>query len=476
MSDEDKDKPEGGDGFTPAPPPPQLSEEEAGVAPAAEATADDGEHTGDTILPDGSVHVPQDTAKRALEAVQILVENNRSASQQLESLMSIVLDAAEVANRSASHVTTTGGQLNKAAEKLIDGAQKTSNQSKIVLALAAAVLVGCGGTFSFIAVQLQSKVEQLDEMMLAVGKRAVDLKRRMESMDDIHTQLTELNLKQENTQSVQQAIEDKIAAIMELAKGGATKKAAEPVPAPAPTKPAEPSKKSEKADKTEKAEKPEKPEKTEATKKADAEAAEKRAEAAKARAEAAKAEAARAEAANKALLQQLAGLDALLKEQSKSVKDLNGQVTNLNGSVQHVEALKKEVETLSKQQVQQEKQRALEAERAAQELAAANARRERELKEKERELARERDRAKEREIAREREAAKERELAREREAAAAREREAAIARERELAKEREKETKAKEKTVAYNREQSRPSGNVGNEVPAYSKPAVAKPE
>ena len=482
MSDEDKDKPEGGDGFTPAPPPPQLSEEEAGVTPAAEASAESSEHADSATLPDGSVHVPQDTAKRALEAVQILVENNRSASQQLESLMSIVLDAAEVANRSASHVTTTGGQLNKAAEKLIDGAQKTSNQSKIVLALAAAVLVGCGGTFSFIAVQLQSKVEQLDEMMLAVGKRAVDLKRRMESMDDIHTQLTELNLKQENTQSVQQAIEDKIAAIMELAKGGVSKKAAEPAPAPAPAKPAEPNKKSEKpektdkAEKTEKAEKPAKPEKTEAAKKADAEAAEKKAEAAKARAEAAKAEAARAEAANKALLQQLAGLDALLKEQSKSVKDLNGQVSNLNGSVQHVEALKKEVESLSKQQAQQEKQRALEAERAAQELAAANARRERELKEKERELARERDRAKEREIAREREAAKERELAREREAAAAREREAALARERELAKEREKEAKAKEKTVAYNREQSRPTGNVGNEVPAYSKPSVAKPE
>ena len=105
MSDEDKDKPEGDDGFTPAPPPPQLSEEEAGMASAAEATADLGEHTDGTALPEGSVHVPQDTAKRALEAVQILVENNRSASQQLESLMSIVLDAAEVANRSASHVT-----------------------------------------------------------------------------------------------------------------------------------------------------------------------------------------------------------------------------------------------------------------------------------------------------------------------------------------------------------------------------------
>jgi len=74
MSDEDKDKPEGADGFTPAPPPPQLSEEEAGIPPADPASAADDEHAGGDTLPDGSVHVPQDTAKRALEAVKILVE------------------------------------------------------------------------------------------------------------------------------------------------------------------------------------------------------------------------------------------------------------------------------------------------------------------------------------------------------------------------------------------------------------------
>ena len=236
MSDSDNDKTQatGDDGFTPAPPPPQMTEEEAGIVPEGES--------GETETVDGTIAVSKDTATRALEAVQILVENNRSASQQLESLMTIVLDAAEVANRSASHVTTTGGQLNKAAEKLIDGAQRTATQSKVVLALVAAVLVGCAGTFSFIAVQLQAKVEQLDEMMLAVGKRAVDLKRRMESMDDISTQLTELNLKQESTQSVQQAIEDKIATIIEIAKG-TQKKAPEPVakaaaaqPEPAPSK------------------------------------------------------------------------------------------------------------------------------------------------------------------------------------------------------------------------------------------------
>ena len=52
----------------------------------------------------------------------------------------------------------------------------------------------------------------------------------------------------------------------------------------------------------------------------------------------------------------------------------------------------------------------------------------------------------------------------------------AAARERELAKEREKESKPKERSVAYNREQSRPSGNASTDVPAYNKPSVAKPE
>lgn len=89
-------------------------------------------------------------------------------------------------------------------------------------------------------VQLHGKVEQLDEMLLAVGKRAVDLKRRMETMDDIHAALEELNLKQENTQSVQQAIEDKIARLVDSGKLPTRKEAA---PAEAPPAPAQKSEK-----------------------------------------------------------------------------------------------------------------------------------------------------------------------------------------------------------------------------------------
>ncbi len=442
-------------GFTPDPPPPSLSPEEAGEAV-------NGEIEIANTMPDGSVAVPHDTAKRALEAVQILVENNRAASQQLESLMSIVLDAAEVANRSAAAVATTGGHVNKAAEKLIDGAKRTSFQAKLILGITGAVLVGTAGVFSFMSVQLQNKVVQLDEMMLAVGKRAVDLKRRMESMDDIHTALEELKLAQETTHSVQQAIEEKIARMSEAPKAAPR---AEPKPAPAPAKPAAANEKNEASAEAKPAPQPDK--KAEARAKADSIKAE------LAKLEAARAEAARAEAANKELLQQLTVLDSMLKDQSKAVKDLSGQFNRLQGSVSTVESVKKDVEALAQQQKQREKE-------MAEELAAEKARREQELKDKERELARERERASAREAAKERELARERERAREREAAKERE----LAREREAAKERQAAADAakaqssnKERVVSYARDQSKPNGTLpGSKVPAYTTSGGAKPE
>ena len=362
-------------GFTPEPAPPKV----------------DAVHVNN-MLEDQAIHddalgeqVPHDTAKKALEAAQILVDSNRAASQQLESLMAIVLDAAEVANRSASAVSTTGGQLNKAAEKLIDGAGKASMQAKIVLALAAAVLVGTAGTFSFMTVQLNSKVEQVDAMLLAVGKRAVDLKTRLESLDKMNATLDDINLKQDNSNSVQQAIEDKLTAAVEAVK-------AAPKPAPAPVAAAAPA-----------------PVKTAA-----------------------------ARAEGKSLNQQFAALDALLKEQSQAVKNLSGQVNNVQASVANVDSLKRDVETMTNLQRQR-------AQEATQATLAANAKREKEQKDRERELIRERDQAKERELQREREYAKERELAKERDA-------------------------VKNRAVQYSREQSSPNGSTAaNGMPSYTR-------
>jgi hypothetical protein len=186
-----------------------------------------------------NIAVPQDTAIKALQAVQVLVENNRSASQQLESLMAIVLDAAEVANRSASTVAATGNQLFKAADTLAKNNRSANVQAKLVLALTGAVLVGAAVAFSFMTMQLNEKVEQVDAMLLAVGKRAVDLKARLEAMDDINATLAELSLKQDNTQSVQMAIEDKLARVADQTRSFEPSKNNKAAPvAPTPAQPA----------------------------------------------------------------------------------------------------------------------------------------------------------------------------------------------------------------------------------------------
>ena len=98
----------------------------------------------------------------------------------------------------------------------------------------------------------------------------------------------------------------------------------------------------------------------------------------------------------------------------------------------------------------------------AEELAAEKTRREKELKDKERELARERERAREREAAKERELAREREAAKERQAAA------------EAAKAREAN---KERVVTYARDQSKPNNTVpGTKVPSYTTSSGTKAE
>jgi len=313
--------------FTPEPLPPQLDAAEVNdvLTDQVEPVHEDAAHA---------------TATKALQAVQTLVENNRAASQQLESLMGIVLDAAEVANRSASTVATTGTQLHQAAEKLSQGARSASMQNKIVLALCGAVLVGTAATFSFMSVQLHQKVEQVDVMLLAVGKRAVDLKTRMESLDDIHAALADINLKQDNSQSVQQAIEDKLSAAVEAAKSPFKSGPEKPAP----------------ADKADKAEKP----------------------------------AARVPRTSElsVLSKQFAGIDAQIKEQSTAVRALSTQVSTVQSAATSIDGLKRDVEALAALQ----KQRYQEALQASTQAAA---RIEKERKDRERELGL----AKERELA-----------------------------------------------------------------------------
>jgi chromosome segregation ATPase len=162
----------------------------------------------------------------------------------------------------------------------------------------------------------------------------------------------------------------------------------------------------------------------------------------------------KSDAQAKLLNQQLSGLDAMLQEQSQAVKDLSSQLNSIKGAVSNVDGLKKDVETLANLQ-RQRNQEALQA------INTANARREKELKDKERELARERD------LLNEREAIRERELAQERAALQA------------IPAEKTKEKiKDKDRVVQYSREQQSKLNGSGPApgMPAYTRQAGSQPQ
>lgn len=459
-------------GFTAAPPPPQVD-----GANAVDISATPAAATPHALGEGPNIAVPQDTAVKALQAVHVLVENNRAASQQLESLMAIVLDAAEVANRSASTVAATGNQLFKAADTLAKNNRSANIQAKLVLALTGTVLVGAAVAFSFMTMQLNEKVEQVDAMLLAVGKRAVDLKARLEAMDDINATLAELSLKQDNTQSVQMSIEDKLARVAEQTRYPESTKNNKPAPVPATSVTAAPvtaapasaqpaAKKTDgKADaKTDGKASP----KTEAkpVNKAESKAiTNTKTESDKNVVENTK------PAVNDQLNQQLSGLDALLQQQSKAVQELSQQLSSVKGAVSNVDSLKKDVEALANLQ----RQRNQEAAQAA--IAAADARRDRELKERElkereqkdRELLKARDALRERELLREREAMRDREIQREREAAQARAA-ATPVEPAPVAKEKPKNATF----VKYSREQANTKSDSQDNLPSYTKPSETK--
>jgi len=454
-------------GFTAAPPPPQVDGANAvDVSPDPTAAA-----TPHALGEGPNIAVPQDTAVKALQAVQVLVENNRSASQQLESLMAIVLDAAEVANRSASTVAATGNQLFKAADTLAKNNRSANVQAKLVLALTGTVLVGAAVAFSFMTMQLNQKVEQVDAMLLAVGKRAVDLKARLEAMDDINATLAELSLKQDNTQSVQMSIEDKLARVADQTRSLEPSKNNKAVPvAPTPAQPA--TKKTDGANGAKVESKAETKPETKADAKSENKAPTKTEVKTSAKSESEKKTADKTKpAANDQLNQQLSGLDALLTQQSKAVLELSQQLNSVKSAVGNVDSLKKDIENLSALQKQRNQEAALAA------VAAADARRDRELKERElkereqkdRDILKARDALRERELLREREAMREREIQREREVEQAR----AAATQVEAApvvKEKPKSTNF----VKYSREQPNTKSESQDIMPSYSKPGETK--
>lgn len=175
---------------------PLLSGSPEPAADQPSATAPSGASAGHQPAPAAAVHAGITVDERAYE--------------QYQALAKAVLDSAEIASRSAEAALAVSRDMKMATgqfREMTDGGYK---KARLLLAIGGGVMIVCLLFFLIMGVRMVSRINKLDVMMEAVGKRVVDLNSGMESLDGINRSVQELSAKQAELTKAQAQIEGRI--------------------------------------------------------------------------------------------------------------------------------------------------------------------------------------------------------------------------------------------------------------------------
>jgi hypothetical protein len=139
---------------------------------------------------------------------------SQEVQDHLDALSSVVLDSADVAARSATVATGLANELR--ATTVVVGASLTKStlHSKIVLGVTGGMLLLAMGVFFAMAASLQSRIGQVDDMLLAVGKRVVDLNAGIEGINAMNRSLATLGESTEKLMASQAQLEARVQAAL----------------------------------------------------------------------------------------------------------------------------------------------------------------------------------------------------------------------------------------------------------------------
>jgi len=165
-----------------------------------------------SVNPDEAAPTPALTAS-AVDEPGLAADFRR----EFESLATAVLDAADVASTAASAASQTGNDLLVATGSLRDTERMFQKRSMLTLGVLAALM--CAG-FAFmvtVGYVMANRVQRLDDTLLAVGKRAVEvnasaqsLAASSESLKALADQVTELMAAQEAIKTMQAQLDAKV--------------------------------------------------------------------------------------------------------------------------------------------------------------------------------------------------------------------------------------------------------------------------
>jgi hypothetical protein len=176
-------------------PQPQLSAS-AQPAPATQEATDGATQTAMPASPQAPAHVGMSVDERAY--------------QQYQSLAQVVLDSADIATQSAQAAASASSDMRRATNELRDLTDQGHKKARLLLAVTGGVMLVSLLFFLVMGVRMNSRINQLDAMLMAVGKRVVDMNAGMESLDVINRSIESLTAQQSEQAKSQGQIEGRI--------------------------------------------------------------------------------------------------------------------------------------------------------------------------------------------------------------------------------------------------------------------------
>lgn len=131
-------------------------------------------------------------------------------AEKLQDLKSTLLDSAELATRGASLAVKAGVEMHHAAEKLMASTVDQQKFNKIILLAFGTTMTLAIVLFTVMAFRMQSKISQLDAMVLAVGKRVVAMDASIELVSNASELIKDVSIKQDALTSSQNKLESRI--------------------------------------------------------------------------------------------------------------------------------------------------------------------------------------------------------------------------------------------------------------------------
>ena len=189
----------------------------------AEATPSEGakpEFVSDPVLapeaapeaaaPQHHAHAHHAHTQPSAPAVHAGISVDERAYAQYQALAKTVLESAEIASRSAEAAMAVSREMKLATGNFKEMGDEGFKKARLLLAIGGGVMVVCLLFYLIMGVRLVSRINKLDVMMEAVGKRVVDLNSGMESLEGLNKSVQELANKQAELTKAQGQIEGRI--------------------------------------------------------------------------------------------------------------------------------------------------------------------------------------------------------------------------------------------------------------------------